>query len=214
MSFDAYLGGTRLYAEEAYRFARGEEIEQNGRQVKSDAPLDFLGVSDHSEYLGQLRLAADPNGPLAQTAFGKLFASTPAEQRIGLIYKLADSFGSGGNEPPCCIRPRRCRRTAADRRCGEVLPARQVHHLRGLRVVLDSKRRQSASQRDLPRTEVSGVALLLARLGQSRETVALHRASALERYPGAGHSTQFERERRIDVVLCRFGSQSNRSRVC
>ena len=100
MSFDAYLGGTRLYAEEAYRFARGEEIEQNGRQVKSDTPLDFLGVSDHSEYLGQLRLAADPNGPLAQTAFGKLFASTPAEQRIGLIYKLADSFGSGGNEPP------------------------------------------------------------------------------------------------------------------
>ena len=48
MSFDAYLGGTRLYAEEAYRFARGEEIEQNGRQVKSDTPLDFLGVSDHS----------------------------------------------------------------------------------------------------------------------------------------------------------------------
>ena len=100
MSFDAYLGGTRLYAEEAYRFARGEEIEQDGRKVKTDAALDFMGVSDHSEYLGQLRLLGDPNGPLAQTPFGKLFASTPPEQRSALIYKLADSFGSGGVEPP------------------------------------------------------------------------------------------------------------------
>jgi hypothetical protein len=100
MSFDAYLGGTRLYAEEAYRFARGEEIEQDGRKIKTDAPLDFLGVSDHSEYLGQLRLAADPDGPLAQTAFGKLFASTPPDKRVALIYKLADTFGSGGYEPP------------------------------------------------------------------------------------------------------------------
>jgi hypothetical protein len=80
MSFDAYLGGTRLYAEEAYRFARGEEIEQNGRQVKSDAPLDFLGVSDHSEYLGQLRLAADLNGPLAQTPPGRDHAAQGHER--------------------------------------------------------------------------------------------------------------------------------------
>lgn len=100
MSFDAYIGGTRIYAEEAYRFARGEEIEQDGRKAKTDVPLDFLGVSDHSEYLGQLRLVADPNDPLAQTAFGKLFTGTPAEQRSALIYKLADSFGSGGEEPP------------------------------------------------------------------------------------------------------------------
>jgi len=100
MSFDAYIGGTRIYAEEAYRFARGEEIEQDGRKVKTDAPLDFLGVSDHSEYLGQLRLLADPNSPLSQTPFGKLLAGTPSDQRSGLIYKLADSFGSGGIEPP------------------------------------------------------------------------------------------------------------------
>jgi hypothetical protein len=100
MSFDAYLGGTRIYAEEAYRFARGEEIEQDGRKVKTDAPLDFLGVSDHSEYLGQLRLVSDPNGPLAQTAFGKLFAGTPPDQRTALLFKLSDSFGSGGVAPP------------------------------------------------------------------------------------------------------------------
>src|SRR5579864_3621464 len=55
MSFDAYLIGTRLYPEDAYRYARGEAIEYQGRKLRlSGPPLDFLGVSDHAEYLGQM----------------------------------------------------------------------------------------------------------------------------------------------------------------
>jgi hypothetical protein len=100
MSFDAYIIGTRLYPDDAYRYALGEEVEQNGRKIKTDEPLDFLGVSDHSEYLGQLRLLGDPNGPLTQTPFGKLFNSVPADKRLALIFTLADSFGSGGVKPP------------------------------------------------------------------------------------------------------------------
>jgi hypothetical protein len=99
MSFDAYIIGTRIYPEDAYRYARGEEIEQDGRKVKADEPLDFLGVSDHSEYLGQLRLLGEADGPLAQTPFGKLFNGASSEQRVALIYKLADTFGSGGEKP-------------------------------------------------------------------------------------------------------------------
>jgi len=99
MSFDAYIIGTRIYPEDAYRYARGEEIEQDGRKVKADEPLDFLGVSDHSEYLGQLRLLGETDGPLAQTPFGKLFSGASPEQRIALIFKLADTFGSGGEMP-------------------------------------------------------------------------------------------------------------------
>jgi hypothetical protein len=100
MSFDAYIIGTRIYPEDAYRFARGEEIEQDGRKLKTDLPLDFLGVSDHSEYLGQLKLLAEPEGPLAQTPFGKLFAGATPEKRRALIFRLADTFGSGGAKPP------------------------------------------------------------------------------------------------------------------
>jgi hypothetical protein len=99
MSFDAYIIGTRVYPEDAYRYARGEEIEQSGRKVKADEPLDFLGVSDHSEYLGQLRLLADPDGPLAQTSYAKLLSGASPEKRISLIFKLADTFGSGGEKP-------------------------------------------------------------------------------------------------------------------
>ena len=100
MSFDAYLLGTRLYAAEAYRYARGEEIENNGVKIKTDVPLDFLGVSDHAEYLGQIRLLDQAEGPLAQTPYGKLFSSTPEDKRLALIFKLSESYGSGGVAPP------------------------------------------------------------------------------------------------------------------
>src|ERR1700749_857670 len=73
MSFDAFLTGTRLYPENAYRLARGETIQFEGRPIVPDTPLHFLGVSDHSEYLGQMRVAAEPDGPLGQTDFGKTF---------------------------------------------------------------------------------------------------------------------------------------------
>lgn len=100
MSFDAFIGGTRLYPEDAYRLARGETIQHEGQAIKPDTPLDFLGVSDHSEYLGQMRVAAEPDGPLAQTDFAKTVAATPQQQQRGLIYKLSESFGSGGPQPP------------------------------------------------------------------------------------------------------------------
>jgi hypothetical protein len=100
MSFDAFLGGTRLFPEDAYRLARGETIQHDGAAIKPDTPLDFLGVSDHSEYLGQIRVAAQEDGPLAQTDFSKKLAQTAQQARSRLVYKLSDSFGSGGDEPP------------------------------------------------------------------------------------------------------------------
>jgi hypothetical protein len=99
MSFDAYLSGTRLYPQDAYRFARGEPIEFEGHTVKREVPLDFLGVSDHSEYLGQMRAAADPNGPLAQTRFAKVLSQGTPQQRSQTVYQIASTFGDGGVPP-------------------------------------------------------------------------------------------------------------------
>jgi Protein of unknown function (DUF3604) len=53
-SLDAYLGGTRLTPSDAYRFAKGEEVEVNGSKVKLHAPLDWAAVTDHAEYLGEM----------------------------------------------------------------------------------------------------------------------------------------------------------------
>ncbi|MFT4566579.1 MAG: hypothetical protein ACI9FN_001540, partial [Saprospiraceae bacterium] len=52
-SFDAIAFGTIVGPEEAYRFARGEEITSStGLQAKLSRPLDFLVVADHAEAMG------------------------------------------------------------------------------------------------------------------------------------------------------------------
>jgi hypothetical protein len=70
-SFDAGLFGTKLTPEDAFRFARGDEVvSTTGVPAKLRHPLDFLVVTDHSNYLGlpvALRendpaIVADPNG--------------------------------------------------------------------------------------------------------------------------------------------------------
>ena len=50
LSLDAYGGGTRILPAEAYRFAKGETINNNGQAMKISAPLDFLAVTDHAEF--------------------------------------------------------------------------------------------------------------------------------------------------------------------
>ena len=53
-SLDAYIGGARLTPSDAYRFAKGEEVEVGGTKVQLRAPLDWAAVTDHAEYLGEM----------------------------------------------------------------------------------------------------------------------------------------------------------------
>ena len=53
-SLDAYVGGTRLTPFEAYAFAQSAEVEVNGIKHKLDRPLDWVAVTDHAEYLGEM----------------------------------------------------------------------------------------------------------------------------------------------------------------
>jgi hypothetical protein len=71
LSMDAGAFGARLTPEDAYRFARGEELTSStGQQVKLGRPLDFLVVADHSDnmgffprlYSGDQDMLADPTG--------------------------------------------------------------------------------------------------------------------------------------------------------
>ena len=53
LSLDAGLFGNKLGLEEAYRFARGEEvISSTGLPVKLSRPLDWLVIADHSDMMG------------------------------------------------------------------------------------------------------------------------------------------------------------------
>ncbi len=52
-SFDAGAFGCRLIPEDAYRFARGEQVvTSTGILVKLSRPLDWLAVTDHSDNMG------------------------------------------------------------------------------------------------------------------------------------------------------------------
>lgn len=53
VSMDAFIAGNRLTPGDAYRFAKGEEIMVNGSMHKIKRPLDFVAVTDHSEFMGE-----------------------------------------------------------------------------------------------------------------------------------------------------------------
>jgi hypothetical protein len=78
LSLDAGLFGNTLTPDDAYRFARGEEIKSStGLPVKLGRPLDFLVVADHSDAMGLAidikkgtpNIVADPVGKRWHEAF-------------------------------------------------------------------------------------------------------------------------------------------------
>jgi hypothetical protein len=63
LSMDAGLFGCRLGLEDAYRFARGEQVVSSiGQPVKLSRPLDWLVIADHSDGMGMVNdlAAASP----------------------------------------------------------------------------------------------------------------------------------------------------------
>ncbi len=71
-SFDAGLFGTRLGPEDAFRFARGEEVvSTTGVPAKLRRPYDFLLVSDHSDYMGLPLALRDGNPEVLNDPVGK-----------------------------------------------------------------------------------------------------------------------------------------------
>jgi hypothetical protein len=82
-SVDAYLIGNHITTpEDAYKYSLGMPVKHPAGfdvQLKG-RPLDFHGVTDHSEYAGVIALANDPTSDISKTAVGKrLQAKTPAE---------------------------------------------------------------------------------------------------------------------------------------
>jgi hypothetical protein len=92
-SFDAYIFGNHLTGPaDAYKYAKGETIKHPlGYDIKIDTPLDWMGVTDHSEYVGTVRLSNDPNSFMAKLPIAKeLVVHDAADiQRIYLMLGTA-----------------------------------------------------------------------------------------------------------------------------
>ncbi len=70
-SFDAYVQDVRVTPTEALAFAQGAPVrlpplDADGvgtREVRLERPLDFVALTDHAEYLGELAACLDPASP-------------------------------------------------------------------------------------------------------------------------------------------------------
>ncbi len=91
MSADAAASFTKTLPEDAYRFAMGEAVEYFGDKVRRKAPLDFLAVTDHAEYLGMVREASDPNGPFAGTDWPAKLAKV-SDDMMGILRIFSPAF--------------------------------------------------------------------------------------------------------------------------
>src|SRR5215475_13050690 len=73
-SLDAFsIGNTITTPADSYKYFKGQPIKHPlGYEIKIDTPLDFAGVTDHSEYAGVVQLANEPG-----SAVSKLPAAQP-----------------------------------------------------------------------------------------------------------------------------------------
>lgn len=69
-SVDAWLMGNRLTGpDDALKYAQGETIKHPlGYDIKIDTPMDFMGVTDHSEYVGVTKEANTPGSAVSKIA--------------------------------------------------------------------------------------------------------------------------------------------------
>ena len=83
-SGDAFMAGDRLSPEQAYRFARGEEVvSSTGVPAKLSRPLDFLCISDHAEGLGVMY---------------QVYEGNPAMMSDATLARWHDAMKAGGKQ--------------------------------------------------------------------------------------------------------------------
>jgi hypothetical protein len=95
-SYDAWgFGPWRLTPDDAYHFAQGKPIDLFGQQVRRDEPLDFMAVTDHSEYMGVLSQLDDPTSPLSTAASTKAYRDDHTK-----AWEAVNREIHGGTPPP------------------------------------------------------------------------------------------------------------------
>ena len=72
-SFDAFTVGVSQTWDDAYNFAKGQEIKLSttGEPMKRRTPYDFVAITDHSEYFAVLKEFDNPKSDLAKSDFAK-----------------------------------------------------------------------------------------------------------------------------------------------
>jgi hypothetical protein len=98
-SLDAFaMGNIHTTPGDAYKYFKGEPIKHPlGYDVKIDTPLDWAGVTDHSEYAGVINLANEPGSPVSKIPQAQpliLKAKTKEEMTRVALYAI-NTLASG-----------------------------------------------------------------------------------------------------------------------
>jgi hypothetical protein len=96
-SMDAGAFGNRLGLDEAYRFARGEEVTTaTGLKAKLSRPLDFLVVADHSDNMGFFPDLFEGKPHILKDPTGKdWYDRIMAGEGVGVALELIGKFSQG-----------------------------------------------------------------------------------------------------------------------
>ena len=133
---------------DAYKYAQGETIKHPmGFDIKIDTPLDFMGVTDHSEYVGVTKQANTPGSyvsklPAAQPMIMKDPTSQEEQNRV-FSYLLKLNSGA----PVKALMDPKITSTVWKENvqiADEAEQARQVHSVLLVRVDLDAGQPQHA----------------------------------------------------------------------
>ncbi|NUP06229.1 MAG: DUF3604 domain-containing protein [Polyangiaceae bacterium] len=122
LSLDANLQGNRLTQEDAYRFARGEEVgvqpyDENGNPMRTHSlsrPLDFVAVTDHAEFLGVVQGCTTPGSAEYDTAACATYRMDPDGAYYVFNLRLAFDQISADNATPCSESEGGCAKSVAD----------------------------------------------------------------------------------------------------
>jgi len=98
-SFDAFTLGVNQTWDQAYEYAKGNEVtlSTSGEKIQKRTPYDFVAITDHAEYFGVLKEFRDPASPLSQSNFAKAIVAgqtNPAAGGDALRKLLASLFAS------------------------------------------------------------------------------------------------------------------------
>jgi hypothetical protein len=112
LSMDAYTWDLRAMPDDAYRFARGEDLllppldaqGNSTRSIRLERPLDFAAVTDHSEWLGEVSLCTRRGSPDYDTVPCQVYRGERepevAGSPMGKMGQRAAALGSRGAPSP------------------------------------------------------------------------------------------------------------------
>ncbi|WP_439107433.1 DUF3604 domain-containing protein [Congregibacter sp.] len=109
LSADAGGSGTRLMPEDAYRFARGEEVHSNtGQPVRLHRPYDFFMITDHSDGMGLISDLLEGTANVIEDPSGRAYHedfNAGGRQAADAMVRLIAQFSQGETPPALRYEP-------------------------------------------------------------------------------------------------------------